>query len=220
MPAQGKSRNSSGRRGAAPGKAARATPASTRKAPVRRAKMTDKQSTGNGAGDQNVDQIRDILFGGQMRDYERRFQELSQRLEQEAVRIRAEVEKRFATIEKRFDEHVEKLTRTLRQESGDRAAAVADLEARNLQALRTARSELGASLDRLSQELESAAEREREGISELEASVREATQRAEAMLVSARDELRGEKVGRENLAALFSELALRLKGDFELPRRE
>ena len=40
------------------------------------------------------------------------------------------------------------------------------------------------------------------------------------MLVSARDELRGEKVGRENLAALLTELALRLKGDFELPRRE
>jgi len=30
-------------------------------------------------------------------------------------------------------------------------------------------------------------------------------------------ELRDEKVGREDLAALLAELALRLRGDFELP---
>ena len=30
--------------------------------------------------DRNVDQIRDILFGGQMRDYERRFQDLAERV--------------------------------------------------------------------------------------------------------------------------------------------
>ena len=43
------------------------------------------------------------------------------------------------------------------------------------------------------------------------------TYRAEAY---ARDELRGEKVSRDNLAALFTELALRLKGEFELPRKD
>lgn len=181
--------------------------------------MAEAHGGGNGA-DQNVDQIRDILFGGQMREYERRFQELAQRLEQEAARVRAEVEKRFAALEKRFDEHVDKLTRTLRQESGDRATAVADLEARNLQALRTARTEIGASVDRLQQELEAAGERERDGLAELERGLREATQRAEAMLTASRDELRGEKVSRDNLAASFTELALRLKGEFELPRKD
>jgi hypothetical protein len=30
-------------------------------------------------------------------------------------------------------------------------------------------------------------------------------------------ELRGEKVGRDDLAALLTEFALRLKGDFDLP---
>ena len=40
------------------------------------------------------------------------------------------------------------------------------------------------------------------------------------MLTASRDELRGEKVSRDNLAALFTELALRLKGEFELPRKD
>ena len=36
----------------------------------------------------NVDKIRDILFGGQMRDYERRFQELEDRLLEEGAQNR------------------------------------------------------------------------------------------------------------------------------------
>ena len=33
-----------------------------------------KNPPADAAADRNVEQIRDILFGGQMRDYERRFQ--------------------------------------------------------------------------------------------------------------------------------------------------
>ena len=43
--------------------------------------MVEKKRDNNDAGgDRNVEQIRDILFGGQMRDYERRFLEITQRL--------------------------------------------------------------------------------------------------------------------------------------------
>ena len=47
-----------------------------------------KKPAADGGADRNVDQIRDILFGGQMRDYERRFQDLNQRFEAELVRLR------------------------------------------------------------------------------------------------------------------------------------
>ena len=40
---------------------------------------------------------------------------------------------------------------------------------------------------------------------------------AEAALARLGAELRDEKVGREDLAALLAEFALRLKGDFDLP---
>ena len=49
----------------------------------------------NVAPEGNVDQIRDILFGGQMRDYDRRFDELDERSKREAERARAEFIKRF-----------------------------------------------------------------------------------------------------------------------------
>ena len=102
--------------------------------------MTDKkQADADGAGDRNVDQIRDILFGGQMRDYERRFVELAQKLEQEATRLRAEMEKRVAALEKRFDDASEKLARSVRQEISDRGKACDDLIGKRHMGLRAPR---------------------------------------------------------------------------------
>ena len=103
--------------------------------------------------DRNVDQIRDILFGGQMRDYERRFQEFGQRLEAEMSRLRESQDKRLAQMDKRFDEQFEKLSRQLRQEVGDRNQAVDDLETRVQQAARSARVEVNNALDGVGSEL-------------------------------------------------------------------
>jgi hypothetical protein len=184
---------------------------------ARRATMNDNDATPAEGGDHNVDQIRDILFGGQMRQYERRFQELAERLERESVGLRGDMEKRLGALERRLDEQIEKLGKSLRQEASDRNQAVDDLEARNLQALRLTKSEFGASLEKANKELSELADRERHELGELGAALREAVARVESTLTAAREELRSEKVGREDLAALFSEAALRLKGEFELP---
>ena len=42
--------------------------------------MSDPKKPADAGAERNVDQIRDILFGGQMRDYERRFEEFGQRI--------------------------------------------------------------------------------------------------------------------------------------------
>ena len=98
-----------------------------------------KNPPADAAADRNVEQIRDILFGGQMRDYERRFQEMNQRIEGEFARLRADADKRLVALERRLDEQVEKLAKGLRQEVGDRNKALDDLESRLLQAARTQR---------------------------------------------------------------------------------
>ena len=90
-------------------------------AQARKGNMSEpKKPAVDADADRNVDQIRDILFGGQMRDYERRFQEFGQRLEAEMSRLRESQDKRLAQMDKRFDEQFEKLSRQLRQEVGDR----------------------------------------------------------------------------------------------------
>jgi hypothetical protein len=51
------------------------------------------------AGAGNLDKIRDILFGAQMRDYERRFFRLEERVTKEAHEAREDIRRRFDTLE-------------------------------------------------------------------------------------------------------------------------
>ena len=60
----------------------------------------------------SVDQIRDIIFGAQMRDYEERFSALEARLIDEARALRQDVQDRFHALE-----------RNLEAERGERGAA-------------------------------------------------------------------------------------------------
>jgi ABC-type phosphate transport system auxiliary subunit len=167
--------------------------------------------------DRNVDQIRDILFGGQMRDYERRFSELAERLESESARTRQDLDKRIAQIEKRQDEQFEKLSRLLRQEITDRTQSIDDLETRALQAQRTLRGELQAGIHALESELGSKDEHLREELTALRQLLAERAGELSAQQQRADADVRADKVGRADLAALLTEVALRLKGEFELP---
>lgn len=179
--------------------------------PVRSPSMSDSPQ------DRNVDQIRDILFGGQMRDYERRFQDLAQRLESENTRLRQDLDKRVAQIEKRLDDHFEKLSKMLRQEVSDRTQGLDDLESRSLQAQRTLRAELQGGLQTLESELAAKDERLREELAALRQLLGERMTELAALHSRSEQDLRADKVGRGDLAALLTELALRLKGEFELP---
>jgi len=179
--------------------------------------MADPKKPAADGADRNVDQIRDILFGGQMRDYERRFQELNQRLEADLARLRDTQEKRLVQIDKRIDDQLDKLNKLVRQEMQDRNSAVDDLESRLQQAARTARGEVTKALEGLGQELASSDERLRSALSDLQSTTSARAGDTESALTRTGAELRAEKVGREDLAALLTEFALRLKGDFDLP---
>jgi hypothetical protein len=182
--------------------------------------MSDTQANAAPDGERNVDQIRDILFGGQMRDYERRFGELAQRLEQESTRLREEIDRRVAALEARLDEQVDRQGRALKQEGADRARAIDDLESRTQQAARTQREELNAALAQLADDLARHDERARAALAALSSALDKSAAQADAALAAARQELRGDKVGRTDLSALLTEVALRLKGEFELPARK
>src|SRR5450432_3265446 len=47
----------------------------------------------------NVDKIRDILFGSQMRDYDKKFAHLEERLLKESADLREDLKRRFESLE-------------------------------------------------------------------------------------------------------------------------
>ena len=120
-------------------------------------------------------------------------------------------------MEKRIDDQFDKLGKLVRQEIDDRNGAVADLESRVQQAARTARAEINKALDGVSNEVAQSDERLRAALADLHDTFAARAGDAEAALSRSSAELRADKVGREDMAALLTELALRLKGDFDLP---
>lgn len=165
----------------------------------------------------NVDQIRDILFGGQMRDYERRFIELSKRLEDESTRLSQTTDERIAQLERRMDEQFDKLNKLLRQEVGDRTQAVDDVETRLQQATRTLRGEFQGGLQALDEEVGRKDERQRDGLQQLRTLLTTRATELNDAINRVDQLLRGDKVSKGDLAGMMKELALRLTGEFELP---
>src|SRR5579862_3473204 len=73
--------------------------------------------------DGNVDKIRDILFGSQMRDYDRKFAMLEERLMKETADFREDVKRRFATLEAFIKGEIEALDAAQKAEKTERTEA-------------------------------------------------------------------------------------------------
>lgn len=75
----------------------------------------------------NLEKIRDILFGAQVRDHDRRFSALEQTLVKEAAALRAELTKRFDALEAFMQQEVAVLSGRLQQEQQVRGEALQHL---------------------------------------------------------------------------------------------
>lgn len=164
------------------------------------------------AGDNKMDQIRELMFGGVVRDFDRRIQDVSERMESDFARLASDFEKRVAALEARLDPQLEKLAIQLRQETVARTSALDDVDVRFGQAQRTQRSEINAILQQHEDSANAAEARAREALSQLDASTQAALQAVRDALASARNELGGQKLAREDLADLMAEVSLRLRG--------
>src|SRR5258708_39712262 len=72
-----------------------------------------------GAG--NVDKIRDILFGSQMRDYETRFSRLEETVVKETAEIRESSRRRFDQLEQYIKKEFEAVDARIKAEGEDRS---------------------------------------------------------------------------------------------------
>ena len=167
-----------------------------------------------GAG--NIDKIRDILFGSNMRDYEQRFARLEEALKKESADLRditrrnlesleAFVHKELVALEDRLNTE-----RDERSESHSRLAAdlsstatsilrkIGEMENHEAQAKREIRSDL------LQQS------------KDLTDAIRNKGEEIVALLERRSQELQHTKTDRAALAGLFNEVALRLTDQFKV----
>lgn len=165
----------------------------------------------------HLEKIRDILVGGQMREVDRRFARLDERLLKVSGELRDDLRKRLDSLEGYVKAELEALTVKLQQEHGERAEAAATL-ARELK-------EAAATVDRkIAQLSDHGAKGQRdlrqqllEQSKRLSDDIEKAHQQITAALDAAVHELRADKLDRAALANLLTEVALRLTDEFKLP---
>src|SRR5574340_1186041 len=82
----------------------------------------------SGAGStENVDRIREILFGSQMREYEQRFAQLEERLMRETAELKTDVRRRLDSLEACTRQEIEALSDRLKAERSERMETVSRL---------------------------------------------------------------------------------------------
>lgn len=197
----------------------------------------------------NLDKIRSILFGAQSREFERRFSKLDESLARETADIRHEMRSRMDALEATMRRELEALGDRLKAEEHERTANVRDMTAQLKETnrslsdkIKSEQSDRADALTELSGELQSTASAIDRRIGQLDDQTTKASrelrdQLAEqgrrasedlrnkseeiwAALSKAVQELRHEKTDRAALAALLTEVAMRLNDEFKLPSGE
>ena len=164
-------------------------------------------------GGENVDKIRDILFGNQMRDYERKFSRLEERIMTEVGRVREESSQRLEALERYLNQELESLSGRIKGEQNDRLDAqrgLADELAKSAEQLAKRIGELDDRLSGATRDLRQQILDQSKSLTE-EMGARHA-QASEALDRTA-GELREQKVDRSALSGLLTELALRLSDE-------
>lgn len=173
----------------------------------------------NGAIEESgkVDRIRDILFGSQMRDYDGRFQRLEERLIHEATEIRADLQKRLEALEGFMKGEVESIAHRANAEQSERSSAIEKLGRDLAETAKHFDSRIKTLDEQTAKEIHALRQQLLDQSKTLSEEIREKHDQMKAGLDREAEQIRGAMTGREALAEMLSEVALRLKNEFRVP---
>lgn len=159
---------------------------------------------------ESLEQVRDILFGGQMRTVETRLKSIEERLSREQESMRAEFAKRVADLDAFARKETQALHERVAAESDARVAALKSL----LADIKDAQKAMDKRHAKLEQETSlSDAELRDQLIAQAKAASAELAKvhdRLRAELTKSVDDLQHAKTDRASLAAMLADVAARL----------
>lgn len=175
---------------------------------------------GQPASTENVDKIRDILFGTQMRDYERRFLRLEERLLKECADLRSDTHKRLDATDAYIKHEIESLAERLNRERTERIENVEDFLGKLTELTKDFERKVRQIEDQNSKSQRDFRQQLLEQGKLLSDEIRTKFEEISSLCELRLQELRADKVDRSALASLLNETALRLTGDFRVPGTE
>ena len=177
-----------------------------------------EQAQAEFGGDANLGKIRDILFGSQIKDYDKRFDRLEARLSDEHTALKEDTRRRIDSLEDYVKREMASLVDRVKAEQDERISAVKDV-AREIRDLTKTFEKKVASLD------DQATTHERD----LREQILQQSKTLRDELDGKFDELKGalrresealneSKTDRTILGDLLTEVGMRLKDEIDLPK--
>jgi DNA repair exonuclease SbcCD ATPase subunit len=163
-----------------------------------------------------VDKIRDLLFGNQMQDYDRRFAKLEERFLQRFKDIEAETSRNLSAFESNAKKQIESLASQLREEKDVRADGDKEIERSLREQNQTLEKRLRSVSDQLSQLERDTADRLTQEAHALREEIKRKNGDIQHAIEKMFAELSNVKTDRNLLAGLFVEVAKALNQDMGL----
>lgn len=172
---------------------------------------------GEAAGGASLEKVRDILFGVQVRDFERRFARLEERLAKETSDLKDDLKRRLDALEQYTRQEAGSLGDQLRAEQSARADAERDLSRELQDAAKALERRIAAVDEQLVKSQREFRQQMLEQYQRLTDDIRQKVDEVLAALARETGDLRADKVDRAMLASLLHEMAMRLGNELTLP---
>ena len=165
----------------------------------------------------NVDKIREILFGGQMRDYDKRFARLEERLLKESNELREGNRRSLEALETFVKNEFASLANRLQMEQQSREGSDQNLSRELQEAIRSVEGKLTQFQNQTTETQRDLRQQLLDQSKSLNEEIRRKHDELSTTIEREVADLSHEKTDRSSLSALFTELALRLNNDFKIP---
>lgn len=179
-------------------------------------KTTGSNSNGGGeeaADADNVDKIRDILFGNQMREVEKRFASLEKSLASDIAALRNENALQIESLKSFIESEIEILSSRLSGEENARIENIDELEGQLKLQVKNIDKKIGDVSRALDQSSRDANQKILKQSQDFSKELSDQMGEARARMDSHREELAGAKVDKLALAEMLNTLALQINPD-------
>jgi hypothetical protein len=174
-------------------------------------RLQESAQESNGA--QSVDKIREIIFGNQMQDYDKRFARLEDGLEKKLTELRDATHKRLDSIEAYIKKEIEALSDRLKNEQSMRDAATQKISKEFKDSMRSISKNIEQLEEKQSKDTRELRQQILDTSKELTNDIADKQTEAAEALKRAYNELNENKVARTTLSELLMEMAVRTSNE-------
>ena len=169
---------------------------------------------------ENIDKIRDILFGSQTRQIEKKLTAMEDKIDKDIQSLRSETKTTLDTLEQFLRKEMQSLSDQLAGEKSERGESVDNLSAKIADTKKALEKKMGLLSDKMVKDQSDTQEQILKQSKNLLEEMHQKNDALQNRLDQSVESLTYEKSDRLALANLLMEAAMRLKDEFQLPEPE